>query len=106
MFCPVPPTHPHVVMMTTIITTFKTHPKGQGMGGSVFYFSLMTEQTNLASELCPLVGVVAPGCGGGGCHLISISSQKSPIFAQQLEMEEPLGSRILVGYDNAHEEQP
>lgn len=45
----------------------------------------------------------------GSCSLISILSQekKSPIFAQQLEeeTEEPLGSRILVGYDNAHEEK-
>ncbi len=66
----------------------------------------MIEQTSLASELCPLVGVAAPGWGS--CSLISIlSHKKSPIFAQQLgeETEEPLGSRILVGYDNAHEDQ-
>ena len=32
-------------------------------------------------------------------------TKTAPIFAQQLEeeTEEPLGSRILVGYDNAHE---
>lgn len=66
----------------------------------------MTEQTILASKRCPLVGVaVAPWLGS--CSLISIlSHKKNSIFAQQLEeeMEEPLGSRILVGYDNAHEE--
>lgn len=78
----------------------------------------MTEQTTLASELCPLVGgaTLRPW----RCSLISkpslhpathpnphnYPSQKSPIFAQQLEeeeAEEPLGSRILVGYDSAHE---
>ena len=34
-------------------------------------------------------------------------TKTAPIFAQQLEeeTEEPLGSRILVGYDNAHEDQ-
>ena len=66
----------------------------------------MIEQTIRASELCPLVGVAAPPAR----ELFSNQhpfTKTAPIFAQQLEeeTEEPLGSRILVGYDNAHEDQ-
>lgn len=68
----------------------------------------MIEQTNLASELCPLMGVAASPAWGqvpSNKHPLKKKGKKGPIFAQQLEMEEPLGSRILVGYDNAQEDQ-
>lgn len=67
----------------------------------------MIEQTNLAWELCPLMGVAASPAWGqvpSNKHpREKEKKKKSPIFAQQLETEEPLGSRILVGYDNAQE---
>lgn len=69
----------------------------------------MIEQTTLASELCSLMGVAASPAWGqvpSNKHPLKIKGEKKgPIFAQQLEMEEPLGSRILVGYDNAQEDQ-
>lgn len=71
----------------------------------------MIEQTILASELCPPVGVATPEAREplSNKHPFTKKKKKkkkSPIFAQQLkeETQEPLGSRILVGYDNAHEE--
>ncbi|KAI9515870.1 hypothetical protein NQZ68_020398 [Dissostichus eleginoides] len=63
----------------------------------------------VSEQVCPLVGVATPEAGEllSNKHPFTRKNKKSPIFAQQLEeeTEEPLGSRILVGYDNAHEEK-
>lgn len=100
------PVLPPVVLVTlhTHFTPQNRTKRGYFQATARSLLFLVNDWTNNPS----LRAMPSGGCGyPWGCSLISIPSQKSPIFAQQLEeeTEEQLGSRILVGYDNAHEDR-